>query len=194
MEHALRVAHIDESSIHLGNGHHLYVVATSLTVSTDATVIEQSLRGLLERDRLYLRHYDEVFDRRLKIAQCIAGQPLSGAAVATARCEAKAQETARRQLLSDLLPRLQHQEAVDRIIIESRGGSDKADKRVIDKLRRSRHLTVDLKIDHATKLADPLPWIADFVAGCWLGAYFHNELEPWDILNKAHVIEVTLKP
>lgn len=99
MEHALHVAHIDESSIHTGNSHHLYVVTASLTVSTDAIEIKQSLRSLLEPSRNYLHHYDEVLDRRLKIANCIAGLPLAGVVMVMARCDAKSQEATRQQLL-----------------------------------------------------------------------------------------------
>jgi hypothetical protein len=190
MDEVLRIAHVDESGFRLDKDQRLYVVAASITVSSDASVIDQGLRDLLLPGRRYLHHYDETLDRRLKIAGCLAGLPLTGALVVVARCDEKAQEDARRRLLSRLLPTLQHMEAVDRVIIESRGGSDKSDRRTISRLRRSRHLTSDLRADHAPKAADPLLWVADFVAGSWVGAQYRDEVEPWRVLDEAHAIEV----
>jgi hypothetical protein len=85
---------------------------------------------------------------------------------------------------------LQHEESITCVIVESRGGSDSLDRRTVGRLRRSRHLTNALKVDHLPKAEDPLLWIPDFVAGCGIGAQHHGETEPWKVLTEAHMIDV----
>jgi len=93
--------------------------------------------------------------------------PVTGAIVVTRMTASTAghlQERARVRLLSELLPRLEHTERVSRVVIESRAGADKHDRRSRDRLRRSQHLTGGLHVDHLTKRADCRLWLADFVA------------------------------
>jgi hypothetical protein len=93
-------------------------------------------------------------------------------------------------LLTALLPRLQHVEHVRRVIIESRGGSDKLDRRTRDRLRRSRSITAALHIDHIRKQDDERLWLPDFIAGSYIGAVSDAGPEPWKILSESHLIEV----
>jgi hypothetical protein len=192
MDEGLRAAHIDESGAYLSSDpdRRLYVICAVLTTSTVSSPIQETLRGLLLPPKPYLRHYDETLDRRLKIVECLSGLPLDGAIVTSTTCASAGQENARRRLLSALLPRLQHEEDIARVIVESRGGSDSLDRRTVGRLRQSRHLTKALRVDHVPKTGDPLLWIPDFVAGCWIGAQYHSETGPWRILNEAHVIDV----
>lgn len=164
MDESLRAAHIDESGARLPSDRRLYIVCASLTMSTVSSPIQEVLR--------------------------IAGIPLDGVIVVMTTCARETQEDARRQLLGGLVPRLQHEEGITHVVIESRGGSDSLDKRTVERLRRSRHLTGDLRVDHRRKALDPLLWVPDFVAGCWIGAQHHSEAEPWQILNTAHMIEI----
>jgi hypothetical protein len=127
------------------------------------------------------------------IARTIAAVPLHGAIVLTTCTTNKGQEEARARLMCTLLPRLEHLERVGQVVVESRAGGDRYDRRVRERLRRSRRITGALTLDHAGK-AEPMLWPADFVASSYVAAYHHGEREPWDILNQAHPIEVIAVP
>jgi hypothetical protein len=140
-----------------------------------------------------LHYYEETPARRVAIAKAIAALPLTGAIVVTRMSASTAghlQERARVRLLSELLPRLEHTERVSRVVIESRAGADKYDRRTRDRLRRSKHLAGGLYVDHLTKRADRRLWLADFVAGAYIGAELYAEAEPWEVIGAAHMIEV----
>jgi hypothetical protein len=100
------------------------------------------------------------------------------------------QERARTRLLTELLPRLQHQESVNHVVLESRSGSDKHDRRTLDRLRRSRTVSAELRMDHVRKDATPLVWLPDFIAGTYFAAEYHDQPEPWELVSTAQVIEV----
>jgi len=89
-----------------------------------------------------------------------------------------------------LLPRLEHVEKVSHVVLESRSGGDKHDRRTVDRLRRSHQVTGALRLDHATKASAPLTWIADFVIGAYVCAELHNDPATWETLNQVHVIDV----
>jgi hypothetical protein len=93
-----------------------------------------------------------------------------------------------------LLPRLEHTERVVRVVIESRAGSDKWDRRTRDRLRSSHRISMALRGDHVRKHADARLWLADFLAGAYMGAALRDEAEPWAILDTAHAIEVVSIP
>jgi hypothetical protein len=95
-----------------------------------------------------------------------------------------------RRLLTKLLPRLQYGETINRVVVESRGGSDSLDTRTLGRLRRSRQVTAALRVDHSIKVAEPLLWVADYIAGCWVSAMYHGQPEPWELLDSALVIDV----
>lgn len=74
--------------------------------------------------------------------------------------------------------------------IEHREGGDKHDRRLLDRLRRSRRVSGELHMDHTAKpMSTPLR-IADFVVGSYFAHWYHNDPEPWKIVDSAHVIEV----
>lgn len=123
--------------------------------------VTEALLGELLPHRPYLHHYDETPERRIKIANTLSALPLSGAIVITEITRNTAQEQARCHLLTELLPRLEHLEKVAEVVLESRSGGDKHDRRTVDRLRRSRQVTGALRLNHASKTASPLTWIAD---------------------------------
>lgn len=86
--------------------------------------------------------------------------------------------------------RLQHVEHASRVIIESRGGSDKHDRRTRDRLRRSRSITAAFHVDHARKQDDERLWLPDFIAGSYIGAVSDAGSEPWKIVSESHLTEV----
>lgn len=88
-----------------------------------------------------------------------------------------AQEKARCHLLRALLPRFEHVEKVAEVVLESRSGGDKHDRRTVDRLRRSHQVTGALRLNHATKASAPLSWIADFVIGACVCAELHDDSE-----------------
>jgi hypothetical protein len=191
------IAHVDETTPVLPDGTLLYGLAAVLTAVSDESAITAELGGLLLPHQAYLHYYDETPTRRVAIAKAIAALPLTGAIVVTkvtASAAGQLQERARVRLLSELLPRLEHTERVSRIVIESRAGADKYDRRTRDRLRRSQHLTGGLHVDHLTKRADCRLWLADFVVGAYIGAELYAEAEPWDVIGAAHMIEVITLP
>lgn len=116
--------------------------------------------------------------------------PLHGAVMATISTTDSGQEKARARLLCELLPRLQHVEQVGHVVLESRAGGDRFDRRTLNRLRMARRVGTELRMDHAGKEVAML-WTADFVASSYVAATRHSEPKPWEILNAAHPIEIT---
>ncbi|MBM7770349.1 hypothetical protein JOD54_000553 [Actinokineospora baliensis] len=185
-----RIAYVDETSAKTGAGTRLYGLAAVLTQAQHHPVIEAELTNALPPGRGYLHHYDEPPDRRAAIAKIIANLPLDGAILLAEVSSSQQQERARTRLLAHLLPRLQHQEGVERVYLESRSGADRHDRRTRERLRSSRRISTDFRVDHVGKSATPLVWLPDFVAGAYIAAMFHGEAEPWDILTTSHVVDV----
>lgn len=72
-----------------------------------------------------------------------------------------------------------------------RSGGDRHDRRTIDRLRRSRRITTQMRISHGGKADEPLTGIADFVLGAYVACGYHGEPDPWSVINTAHAITVT---
>ncbi len=91
--------------------------------------------------------------------------------------------------MTELLPRLQHTECVEHVVLESLQGGDKHDRRVRARLRQSRRITAALRMDHIGKRGgDPLVWLPDILIGSYLAAQHHDQPKPWKIRTEAHVI------
>jgi hypothetical protein len=185
-------AHVDEGGARLAGGGRLYGLAAMLTSPADHVEINAQLGGLLLPGRAFLHHYDETAERRVKIANTIATLPIHGAILGLTETTDQAQERARAKLMAWLLSRLQHAENVRHVMVERREGGDKHDRRVLDRLRRSRRVSGELHMDHAMKSASPPLWIADFVVGSYFGDKYHQDHLPWEILSFAHLIDVVL--
>jgi hypothetical protein len=181
---------VDEGGVRIGERRRLYALAAVLTSAADHAEIAAQLGGLLLPGRAFLHHYDETPERRIKIANTIAALPLHGAVIAVAETGEQAQERARARLMAWLLPRLQHAEQVQHVIIERREGGDKHDRRVLDRLRRSRTVSGALHMDHAAKSASAPLWIADFVVGSYFAASHHGDGASWQIISATQVIDV----
>jgi hypothetical protein len=147
-------AHLDEGGGRLPSGNRLYGFAAVLTSASIHDNITEALFGELLPHRPYLHHYDETPERRLKIADTLSALPLSGAIVITEITRNTAQEQARCHLLGELLPRLEHVEKVSQVVLESRSGGDKHDRRTVDRLRRSA--TSPARCDSITPQRQPL--------------------------------------
>jgi hypothetical protein len=182
------VAHVDEAGAKLPGDRRLYVLAAVLTSLCDHPSIKAQLTALRLGDR-FLHYYDELPERRLLIAKVISQLPLHGGIVLITSSGNTGQEHARCRLMTQLLPRLEHVEQASEVIIESRAGGDRHDRRTRDRLRRSRKISAGLRVDHAGK-TEPMLWLADFVASAYVGARYHGDMEPWDILNGSHTIDV----
>lgn len=144
----------------------------------------------MQETELPLHYRTERLERRVAVAEALARIPLHGAILLTTSSSNTGQEQARTRLLCNLLPRLEHVEGVHQVVLESRAGGDRHDRRTRDRLRRSHQVTAKLRIDHAGK-ALPLLWPADWIASAYVAAHHHDEREPWDIMNSAHLIEIT---
>jgi hypothetical protein len=182
------VAHVDEAGAKLPGGRRLYVLAAVLTSREDHALIVRALTSLRLGDRA-LHYYDEIPERRLLIAKLISQLPLHGGILLTTSTGNAGQERARCQLMACLLPRLEHAERVGEVIIESRAGGDRHDRRTRDRLRRSRKISGEFRVGHAEKSL-PLLWLADFVASAYVGARYHGDLEPWNVITGAHIIDI----
>ncbi|GAA3461048.1 hypothetical protein ACFFSW_32465 [Saccharothrix longispora] len=185
-----RTAHLDETGVRINAEQRLYGIAAVITSRREHAEICDALRPMLLPGRTCLHHYDETIDRRLSIAKVITRLTLEGALVVVETTAPRQQERARTRLLTELLPRLQHQECVDHVVLESRAGSDKHDRRTLDRLRRSRVVTASLRVDHVRKDATPLVWLPDFIAGSYFAAEHHGEPEPWALIAESHLIDV----
>jgi hypothetical protein len=183
-------AHLDETGVKISATTRLYAIAAVLTTRQTHPEIADALRSMLLPGRSYLHHYDETIDRRVGIAKVISQLPLDGALLVMEPTSPQHQERARTRLLTELLPRLQHQESVNHVVLESRSGSDKHDRRTLDRLRRSRTVSAELRMDHVRKDATPLVWLPDFIAGAYFAAEYHDQPEPWELVSTAQVIEV----
>lgn len=139
-------------------------------------------------------HIDESFNRRMEIVRAMAELPFAGAIVVTTDTSTTEIERARRQLFGWLLPRLQHTERVDRVVVESRAGGDKHDRRTRDHLIKSRVISSDMRVTHLPKVGDELLWLADFVVSTYTTAIVHGQAAQWAILDAAHVMEVITDP
>jgi hypothetical protein len=190
VELARTTAHIDEASVRLQDGSRLYGIAAVLTSTIDHHAIATALRLLLPYGRPFLHHYDETPRRRVEIASTVAELPLTGVIIITEVTSDREQERARAHLFADLLPRLQHTEHVEHVVIESRRTGNRHDRRTRDRLRQSRRITADLRLDWAEKPDDPLVWLPDSVIGCYFSAGHHGDRAPWKILDTAHLIDI----
>jgi hypothetical protein len=182
--------HIDEASVRLPSGHRIYGVAAVLTTAADHPGITAALTALVDAGRPYLHHYDETPRRRVAIAEAVAELPLDGSIILTEITSDRQQERARAHLMASLLPRLQHGEQVEHVVIESRSTGDKHDRRTRDRLRQSHKITAALRLDWAAKSSTPLVWLPDVVIGSYFSALYHEETQPWKILKSAHIIDV----
>jgi hypothetical protein len=186
-------AYIDEAGGRLADGQWTCALGAVLLSADQHGASVAQLRSLLLPARPFLRHYDETLARRITIAGVLAQLPLHGAIVVTTVADNTLQERARARLLTYLLPRLEHMEHVGRVVLESRARSDKHDVRTRDRLRRSRSLSAGLHVNHASKTAEPMTWVADFVVSSYLAAQQHGEREPWEVVSDAHVIDIVTK-
>jgi hypothetical protein len=73
-------------------------------------------------------------------------------------------ERRRRQCLERLCYEL-HTLGVTRVVIESRGPSDKLDRHLIDTMRAKKVIDSTLRIEHIPGPAEPLLWMPDVVCG-----------------------------
>ncbi|RJQ78441.1 hypothetical protein D5S17_12870 [Pseudonocardiaceae bacterium YIM PH 21723] len=186
----LLVAHVDESGVRISGAERVYALGAVITDSADHSEIDAALRSLLLPGRDWLHHYEETEQRRLAIAKVIMALPVVGVLIVSQQTPNAQQEAARAGLLCRLLPRLEHVENVRSVVIERRRGGDKHDRKVRDRLRRSRQISGGLRVDHADKDAAAELWLADFLLGSLVSATHHDQPEAWEMLCESHVIDV----
>lgn len=184
------VAHVDEAGARLPNGRRLYVIVAAVSSIIDEPKIIGAITPLQISSEIPLHFRTERTERRVAVAQAIAAAPLYGAVLLSTSATNTGQERARTRLLCDLLPRLEQVEKVGHVVLESRAGGDRHDRRTRDRLRRSRQITAALRMDHANK-STPMLWPADWIASSYIAAHHHHEHEAWDIINAGHLVEIT---
>lgn len=73
----------------------------------------------------------------------------------------------RRRLCLERLSFELHEMRVEQAVFESRGPSDKFDRKLVDALRAKRTISARLRVDHANGPAEPLLWVPDIVCGAY---------------------------
>lgn len=111
--------------------------------------------------------------------------PVTGIVVAHEGNGALRQERQRGVCLRRLLPALQAS-GVTQLTWESRGAADdRRDLAVVEGLRRSRHITRELRVEHVPGPADPILWLADTICGAFGQAMVHDNGLLWQQLEDA---------
>lgn len=184
-------AHLDESSAVDGQGHRIYVMAAVLSLEDNAPVLKGQLRHLLRQGQDHL-HWaaDRSLQRRVELAEALADCEITGALITTRFTTNREQERARKQILQSLLPRLQWDESVSHVAIESRHQGDSHDVKTVAWLRRAHIINAQMHIDHVPKRQDERLWLADAIVSAFVAAQCHGQDEPWDILTSHHVIDI----
>lgn len=189
-------AHLDESSAIDAAGNRVYVMASVLSLEENAPALKGRLRSVLRRGQDHL-HWaaDRSIERRIELAGAIADCEITGALITTRLTTNREQERARKKILESLLPRLQWNESVSHVCIESRHQGDVHDVKTVAWLRRSHAITAQMHIDHVPKRQDERLWVADAIVSAYVASRCHAQAEPWGIITDQHAIDIVeLKP
>lgn len=159
------LAWVDES-VHFGAaGAGFYVLAAAVGHPDSVEPTRSALRCLVPRPRRRLHWHGEDDDTRRRLVGLIATLDLIHVVVVHELGDARKQERARRQCLGRLLFELDQLEA-GRILIESRGAAlDRRDRTMAAAWRSTSALSVDLRVEFARPLDEPMLWLPDAVAG-----------------------------
>lgn len=152
-----------------------YTLAAVISAETQCPSIRAELRSLRLRRQPRLHWRDEDHPRRTKIASAIAGMDITAVVVVGTPMTQNRQERARRICMERLLPLLQHEYSVARVILEARTPSlMRKDHQQVLNLTGKRWITRDLTVQDARPSEEPMLWIADAVAGASGAAHAGN--------------------
>lgn len=140
------------------------LAAVTVLPSDDAEALRHALRSVAPNTKNPFHWRHEAEPRRLAMLGVLsAARLVDVTVVATSPVQPRRQERARGTCVRQLgweLNRL----GVTRLVLESRGSQDVADRRVLSGLQQAGWLPRSFVFTHGSK-AEPLLWMADAVAG-----------------------------
>lgn len=159
------LAWVDES-VHFGPaGAGFYVLAAAVGHPVAVEPTRAALRGLVPRPRRRLHWHGEDDATRRRMVALVARLDLVHVAVVQEVPDPRKQERGRRKCLGRLLFELDQLE-VGRVVMESRNDAlDRRDLRMVRALRGSLAVSMDLRVEFASPLEEPMLWLPDAVAG-----------------------------
>lgn len=158
------IAFIDES-VRTGQGGLLYVVAAATVIQGESDRARDELRKLLLPQQRFIHWHNERPPRRLAMLERLAEVDVMALACSYFPTVAKRQELARKVSLTSLVGDLRG-EGIHELVIETRGEAlDRQDRRTLLHARDAGLADGTMVYKHAGKLAEPLLWAADAVAG-----------------------------
>lgn len=96
----------------------------------------------------------------------------------------------RRRLCLERLCYELHALGVSDVVIESRGPSDKLDRKLVDTMRAKRMIDSTLRIEHVPGPAEPLLWVPDVVCGAVAQERYGNPLYMDRLRRSVTIIEI----
>lgn len=171
-----------------------YILAGVVADPTDCDPLRDALRSLLQRRQRRLHWRDEAGPRRTKIAVAIGALDVAAVVVVGAPMANRRQERARRICMETLLPTLERDYGVSRVLLEARTPTlIRKDREQVANLVGKKLITPALRVGSARPLEEPMLWISDAVAGA-VGADRLGNPEWLDILRHTVTeIEVALR-
>jgi hypothetical protein len=159
-------AYVDESESNQTADPGTYILAAAVLPLSRHEEARSILRALLLPGQRKLHWYDDRGEpRRRKIIEAIAQLEGQHLVVIRSGDPAVAPERRRRLCMKQLLWELE-QLGVGHAWLEARERKQNArDRRLLDQLRASRHMTAQLRMDHIPGPEEPLLWVPDAVAG-----------------------------
>ncbi len=160
-------AFVDESGSNAKLDPNAYLLGSAIILADNLDEARTAIQSLRLPGQRKLHWRDENDRRQIKITRTLITLPLE--AVLVAHVDADRRPEARRhRTISALLPEL-HGRGVDHVDFESRGDKDDArDRKLLEKMRRSRRFGVGgkkLHMSHTAGHAEPCLWIADAICG-----------------------------
>ncbi|GAA1274261.1 hypothetical protein GCM10009677_29310 [Sphaerisporangium rubeum] len=163
-------AFVDESLRRRPDDDSVYAMAAVIIDSADHDDIRTTLESLRMGKRGRLHWRDESSPHRLHIAETVAKLPLCGIVTVRIHDRSVRHERARRLCLERLLQELD-MSGVETVVLESRCTEDRLDRSLLTSLRRSRRVSLTMKVSWESPFHEPLLWAADTVVGAttwWL--------------------------
>jgi hypothetical protein len=152
-----------------------YFVSCVEVAASEIAMVRRRLRACLLPGQRRLHFVDERDHRRQQLLAEFGRQPIRGAVIAVplgVGSEADARRVALSSILTELAP------AVDHLVVESRQGRDRDDRRVIAAELRSLQRDRPLRYDHRQPFEEPGLWLPDgFAWAAGAGREWRQRLE-----------------
>jgi hypothetical protein len=156
-------AYVDESEPGDARDPGAYILGAVTVADRDAERFRDSLRAIKPRSARKLHWSESDARHRTGIVGMLCDHPFEAIGVVSVTDRSVRSERRRRLALEHLILELRAG-GVDRVVLESRGPSDRNDRAHLDALR-SRKLIHGLAFEHLPGGREPLLWAADAVCG-----------------------------